>query len=484
MLIKHYFINKIAHSSYILAGQKTCAVIDPQRDVDVYIREARAMGVEITHILQTHLHADFISGHMDLAKKTGAKIYMAKSAKGTFEHVALSEGDTIQLENMKLSVIETPGHTPEHLCYIVTDESRGETPIGVFVGDTLFVGDVGRPDLFPEMANELAGKLYHSLHDKLMKLPDYCEVYPAHGAGSLCGRAMGAKYLTTIGYERKYNPVLQIKDKDEFIKSLTEDMPPAPDHFGRCSDINRDGPARITELPIMQELTVAQFKEKMKEADIQLVDSRAYLAFGSQHIPNSWHLDLSGNFPTFAGWVLPTDKDFLLIADDYQKAVESNTWARRVGVDRIVGYLDGGITAWITAGLDTNSIRQISAEDLHDMVIGDRKFVLIDVRAPAEFEDSHIEGAMNIPVADLRTKFEGLKKDGITILICSSGNRSSLGTSILAQYGFTNLYNVAGGMTGYSAAGYAKECKVCANPHGSRYYSDVVEVKPHWDSVE
>ncbi len=210
MRLKHFFINKIAHSSYLLVGNDTCAVIDPQRDVDLYINEARTLGVDITHIFQTHLHADFISGHMDLAEKTRAKIYAPKSANCTFEHIGLSEGDTVEIENMLLNVIETPGHTPEHVCYVVVDRSRGESPIGVFVGDTLFVGDVGRPDLFPDMAVELAGKLFHSLHDKLMKLPDYCEVYPAHGAGSLCGRAMGAKWVTTIGYERKFNPALQI----------------------------------------------------------------------------------------------------------------------------------------------------------------------------------------------------------------------------------------------------------------------------------
>lgn len=245
MLIKHFFMKKIAHSSYILAGQKSCAVIDPQRDIDIYIQEARSLGVEITHILQTHLHADFISGHMDLAEATGAKIYVAKSAECAFDHIPLSEEDTIKIENMLLKVIETPGHTPEHLCYVVTDTVRGDSPIGVFVGDTLFVGDVGRPDLFPDIAINLASKLYHSLHDKLLKLPDYCEVYPAHGAGSLCGRAMGAKYQTTIGYERNFNPALQIKDKDAFIKSLTENMPPAPDHFSRCSDINCKGPTQI-----------------------------------------------------------------------------------------------------------------------------------------------------------------------------------------------------------------------------------------------
>lgn len=484
MLLKHFFINKIAHSSYILAGQNTCAVIDPQRDVDVYVHEARAMGVNITHILQTHLHADFISGHMDLAQKTGAKIYVAKSAKCTFDHIPLSEGDTIEIEKMVLSVIETPGHTPEHLCYVVKDTSRGDSPIGVFVGDTLFVGDVGRPDLFPDIAKDLAGKLYYSLHDKLFKLPDYCEVYPAHGAGSLCGRSMGAKYLTTIGYERKYNPVMQIEDKEEFIRSLTENMPPAPDHFSRCSDINRQGPALLSDLPVMEELGVKDFKEKMTDPNIQVLDSRNYLAFGSQHIPNSWHLDLNGNFPTFAGWVLPTNNNFMLVADDYHKATESNTWMRRVGVDRVVGCLDGGISAWITAGLITNSIRQISAEDLHNLVTSTSDFVLVDVRAPGEFKENHIKGAINLPVADLRTRFNELQKDRLTVLICSSGNRSSLGTSILAQHGFSNLYNVAGGMTGYSAVGYTAECKVCSNPHGSRFFSEILNPANNWDSSE
>jgi glyoxylase-like metal-dependent hydrolase (beta-lactamase superfamily II)/rhodanese-related sulfurtransferase len=475
MLLKHYFVEKIAHSSYILAGQKSCAVIDPQRDIELYLREARQMGFQITHILQTHLHADFISGHMDLAKETGAKIYIAKSANCKFEHVPLVEDDTIAFENIDLRVLETPGHTPEHLSFVVTDKNRGESPIGVFVGDTLFVGDVGRPDLFPDMAKDLAGKLYHSLHDKLLKLPGYCEVYPAHGAGSLCGRSMGAKYLTTIGYERQYNPALQIEDKDEFIKSLTEDMPSAPDHFSRCSDINRQGPARVEELPRLARMSLVEFQERMEDADVILLDTRNYLAFGGQHIKGSWHLDLNGNFPTFAGWVLPIDQDILLIADSDQKAEEAVVWARRVGVDRIVGYLAGGLTGWLTSGLATGSVKQISAEKLHDMVLGDDDFTLIDVRAQAEFEENHIKGAINIETADLRTEFKGLDPHHRTILVCSSGNRSSLGTSILAQKGFTKLLNVSGGMTGYSAAGYAKECRVCANPHGSRYFSEIFE---------
>jgi len=470
MLLKHFFVEKIAHSAYILAGKKACEVIDPQRDVDVYIHAARELGVVISHIIETHLHADFISGHLDLAEKTGARIYAPKSAQCAFDHVALVEGDSILLEDMRLDVLETPGHTPEHISYVLTDTARGETPIGVFVGDVLFVGDVGRPDLFPNRAEELADKLYHSLHDKLLRLPDYCEVYPAHGAGSLCGRSMAAKYLTTIGYERRYNPALQIRDKAAFIHSLTSDMPPAPDHFSRCSDINRRGPARIEDLPVLEEMRAPQFQEQLRSPDTIVVDIRSYAAFAGMHVPGAWNIDMAGNFPIFAGWVLPPDKRILLVSDDYRDAFQANVLARRVGMDRIVGYLSGGMYAWGFSGRKIGDIRAISAEDLHDMVIGTDPIVLVDVRASHEFKDSHIEGAVNIPAPDMRTRYKELDPEKPTILICSSGNRSSLAGSILKQHGFKEVYNLAGGMTGYSASGFAKECAVCENPHGSRSF--------------
>lgn len=481
MLLKHYFIGKIAHSSYILAGKNICAVIDPRRDVDFYVGEARELGVDITHILETHLHADFISGHMDLAKRTGAKIYVPKVGECRFEHVALSEGDVIELEDMELKVLETPGHTPEGISYVVTDKSRGDSALGVFVGDTLFVGDVGRPDLFPDIAEELAGKLYHSLHDKLLELPDYCEVYPAHGAGSLCGRTLGAKWRTTIGYERKHNEALKVKDKAEFVKSLTSNMPPAPDHFSRCSDINRKGPVLTSDLPALDEIDPSRFKERIKDPNVIVLDARSYDAFGSQHIPGAWSIDFGGNFPTFSGWVLPTDKDILLVAEDYEEALQANIWAHRVGVDRIVGYLEGGMFAWAVAGLPTKDVHQISAEDLHEMVSGEShsNIVLLDVRAPREYEDNHIEGAVNMPAPDIRTRFKELDIGKPTVLICSTGHRSSLGASILRQHGFEDVYNVAGGMTGYSAAGYTKRCKICENPHGSRYFTDYLETHKH-----
>jgi len=469
MLLKHFFIEKIAHSSYILAGKETCAVIDPQRDVDLYLQEARSLGVRITHIFQTHLHADFLSGHMDLQAKTGAKIYVPASANCDFDHIPVAEGDVVKLEDMDLAVLETPGHTPEHVSYVVTDHSRGDNPIGVFVGDTLFVGDVGRPDLFPDMAVELAGKLYHSLHDKLMKLPDYVEVYPAHGAGSLCGRSMGAKWLSTIGYERLYNPTLQIQDKRDFIHSLSNDMPPAPDHFSRCSEINRQGPKKMDDLSVLKEVTIEDFTDLIDNPDVVILDVRPYASFASLHIPGAWHIDLHGNFPTFTGWVLPIDKDILMVADGHDDVLQANLWMRRVGMDRAVGYLQGSMVAWVTKGKKIEDILMISAEDLHERMMGEHDFVLVDVRAPLEFADSHITGAINIPAPDLRERFVELDPDQPTVLVCSSGNRSSLAGSILKQHGFKQVYNLAGGMTGYSAAGFAKECKVCVNPHGSRY---------------
>lgn len=469
MLLKHFFLGKIAHSSYILAGKETCAVIDPQRDVDLYIQEARSLGVRITHIIQTHLHADFVSGHVDLAARTGATIYAPASANCVFSHKPLIEGDIVKLEDMDLLVLETPGHTPEHVSFVVTDHSRGETPIGVFVGDTMFVGDVGRPDLFPDTAQELAGKLFHSLHDKLLKLPDYVEVYPAHGAGSLCGRSMGAKWLSTIGYERLYNRALQIADKGTFIKSLTTDMPPAPDHFSRCSEINRQGPTLIANLPALQEMNIQIFSEHLKNGNSIVLDVRPYASFASLHIPGAWHIDLNGNFPAFSGWVLPIEKDILLVADSYDDANLANLWMRRVGMDRVIGFLGGSMHAWISKGKKIADILMLSAEDLHDRVSGDENFVLVDVRAPLEFSDSHIEGAINIPAPELRSRYTELDPKKPTLLICSSGNRSSMAGSILKQHGFKSVYNVAGGMTGYSTAGYAKQCKICENPHGSRY---------------
>ena len=301
MIIHQYFIPGIAHSSYIVAGNRTCAVIDPARDIERYVDAAREMGLRITQILETHLHADFVSGHLDLADATGATIYAPQSGKCVYPHTPLGEGDTIPLEHIRFSVIETAGHTPEHICYIATDTTRGESQVALFSGDTLFVGDVGRPDLFPGRAEELASSLYDNLHKKILALPDECEVYPAHGMGSLCGRAMAAKRSSTIGYERKYNYALQIRDQEEFVRTLTSDMPAAPDHFARCSEINRVGPPRIRDLPSPVPMAPRSVSERIRSGDAFLLDIRSYPAFSGLHIPGAWNIDLAGNFAIQAG---------------------------------------------------------------------------------------------------------------------------------------------------------------------------------------
>ncbi len=450
MIVKHYYVEKIAHSSYILAGDTTCAVVDPSRDVTIYVEEARKLGLKITHILETHLHADFVSGHMELAERTGAKIVMPTAAKAEFDHEGVKEGDVFFIEDMKISVLETPGHTPEHVSFVVTDTATGDEPISVFVGDTLFVGDAGRPDLFPNRADELARKLYDSLFNKLLKLPDFCEVYPAHGAGSLCGKSMGAKYTSTIGYERKFNPVLQNKEVDVFVKALTEDMPGAPDHFSRSSKINAVGPKPIDQLPEMAILSPPDFKKMSEKEDTIIVDVRSYHAFGGLHIPMSYSLDASGNLPTFAGWVLPPEKKILMVAESYEQAKEAVLWMQRVGMDQTVGYLDGGLHNWAAMGYPVDKVPQMSPEEFKSMKDSD-DLILIDGRDKLAYEEDHIEGAINIPSPDLRTRYEELDLGKDVLIVCNSGVRSNLGISILKQKGFKQVMNLAGGMQGYLA---------------------------------
>ena len=468
MFVHQFFVKGLAHSSYLLGGTTTCAIIDPRRDIEVYIHAARAMGMKITHILETHLHADFISGHIDLAAQTGAVIYAPKAGKCAFKHVAVAEGDTFDIEDMTIGVLETPGHTPEHVSYVVTDRSRGSDPAAVFCGDTLFVGDVGRPDLFPGIAESLAAKLYDSLHKKLLSLPPFCAVYPAHGAGSLCGRAMGAMRTSTIGYEKKYNGALKIKDKKKFIATLTTNMPPAPDHFSRCSAVNGKGPALVDKLPPLKALAPAEFKKCMQQKNTIVLDCRPTAAFGGGHVPGSYHIDFGSNFSTFAGWILPPGMQVLLVTENPQQAADAIVLLRRVGHDRITGFLDGGIYEWAKAGLAFDTVPQLSVQQLHAQMQRRERFTLVDVRTPREFEAGHIEGAVNIPMPDLRTRFKEIETSLPAVVICNTGHRSSMGTSLLKQRGFKYVLNAAGGMTAYAAAGFTGACAVCTQLHGPR----------------
>jgi len=456
MLVRHFFIPGIAHSSYLLGGDRTCAIIDPARDVDRYLEAADEEGLAITHILETHLHADFVSGHMDLAEATGADIYAPASGDCAFPHIPVAGGDSFRIETLDISVRETPGHTPEHVVYVVTDTSRGDEPAGVFTGDTLFVNDVGRPDLFPGRARELATSLYHSLHDQIMSLPDMCMVYPAHGAGSLCGKAIGAMRWSTIGYERRYNEPLQVTDSERFIASLTGNMPPAPDHFGRCTEINRQGPALTRDLPAPAPLTAPEFRRAAGAGSTVVVDTRPYAAFGGVHIPGSYNLDSAGNVSTFAGWVLPPDREILLVGADPTDVQNTVIRLRRVGMDRVRGYLKGGMHAWSRSGYPAAHLPQLSAGEVNELVTGGQGAVL-DVRTPDEYAEGHVPGAVNMLAMDVRTRSAELDPGESYILMCGSGIRASLAGSILLQHGFNHLFNAAGGMAAYLAAGYPIE---------------------------
>jgi len=467
MILQQFFVPGIAHSSYLMGRGDVCAIIDPERHIQVYLEAARAQGMRITHILETHLHADFVSGHMDLAAATGAPIYIAESAECAFEHVAVNEGDTIELNGLEIDVLDTPGHTPEHVSYVVRDTARGSDPVAVFTGDTLFVGDVGRPDLFPGQAESLASALFDSLA-KLMQLPDFCEVYPAHGAGSLCGRAMGDKRTSTIGYERRYNPALQIADRAGFIHSLTHDMPAAPDHFARCSDINRQGPTRIDDLDPLKPVAPRELAYWTMGESRLLLDVRDYAAFGGLHIHGAWHNDLRGNFATFAGWMLPPYSEMTLVASDEAEALEARRQMQRVGLDRATGYLQGGMRAWVQAGLPIENVQQVSVERLSGAKGGRKPLVLLDVRSEREYDKAHLDEAVNIPLPELRTAYVELPCDVPIVALCSTGNRSSFAASLLQAHGFEGVASLAGGMAAISAGGFGPSCPVCYTGPGPR----------------
>ena len=448
MLIERFFVGDgISHISYLVAGQTKAIVIDPKRDIDDYINKAKELGVNIEAILITHLHADFIGGHYELAEKTGAKLYLPAKQESKREHIPVKEGDIIEIENIKIEVLDTPGHTPEHVSYIFTDLSRGDEPTAVFTGDTLFVGDVGRPDLFPDKKEELAEALYNSLQ-KLMKLPDFVEVYPAHGAGTLCGKALSTKRSSTIGYERKYNKLLNLS-KEDFIKTLLEGMPPAPDHFKRCSKINENGAPFLSELPKPKPLSVEDF-EKLIDENRTILDVRHYLSWIGGHIPNSLSMDYKFMpFSLFAGWILEPEKEILLLVERNTDVEEVSLKLRRVGIDNIIGYLENHTFAWAKAGKSIKSYKSISPNTLDKWIKEGKDIIILDVRATSELQNGKIENSINIPLPELRYRYEELDKNKEIVIYCGLGPRGALAGSILEQKGFENITVLAGGFTGW-----------------------------------
>ena len=366
MIIEQFYLGCLAHASYLIGCDGEAAVIDPQRDVDLYLDAATRHKLRIAHVIETHLHADFVSGHRELAERTGARIYLGARSGAKFDHVAVADGDTIRVGSCELRFIDTPGHTIESICVALTDPATSSSPCALFTGDTLFVGDVGRPDLAPDHTpQELAGLLYDSLHNKLLNLPDDVVVYPAHGAGSLCGRQMGAEHSSTIGRERDTNYALRIDGRDEFVKLMTADLPPRPEYFAADVELNRSGAPLLTQLPALRELGPGQAAELVRDGAV-LLDTRSAMDFAAAHIPGSVHIGLSGQYASWAARIIGLNSTVVLLTEDSERVREAHVRLARVGIEHVAGYLAGGIAAWIQAGFATEPLAQISVQQLAD----------------------------------------------------------------------------------------------------------------------
>lgn len=444
MVLEQYYLGCLAHASYLIGSKGEAAVIDPQRDVEIYLKSAREHGLEIRHIFETHLHADFVSGHLELAERTGAKIYLGAEAHAEFPHVDVREGDRILCGDLALEVLETPGHTVESICVLLHE---GGEPRMVFTGDTLFVGDVGRPDLAPNMTpEELAGLLYESLHTKLMTLPDDVRVYPAHGAGSLCGKQMSADKYSTIGRERIGNYALRAGSKEEFVELLTSDLPPRPEYFRSDVELNRRGAAALNDLPPMAQLSPAEVLRLQEEGAIVL-DTRPVMEYGVAHVPGSVHIGLSGQFASWAARLLGLHQRIVLTGEDEAKVHESRMRLARVGIENVAGYLFDGLTGWVWKGFPVEYIPQVSALEVEEWLTEKRDgLTLLDVREEGERKTAGvIEGSIGIPLGQLLANLDRLDREKYLFVHCKGGYRSSIATSLLRREGFRNAVNVTGG---------------------------------------
>ena len=480
MYFKQFYLGCLAHASYLIGSDGEAAVVDPQRDVDQYIDEAAAQGLKIKYVIETHLHADFVSGHRELAERTGAEIVFGKKAGASFPHRAVKDGDELSIGSVKLRVIETPGHTPESICVLVseTEEKAGEGARDpdraredarvpkLLTGDTLFIGDVGRPDLAggqgytPQL---MAAMMYDTLHNKILKLDDAVEVYPAHGAGSMCGKNLSNEKSSTIGQQRKFNYALQPMTKDEFVRMMTADLPDAPAYFPKDAEINRTGASSLNELPTLLALSPAEVLQHAQQGKV-ILDVRSAADFGSAHIPGSLNIGLGGQYASWAGTLISFDAPVVIVAESEEKANEAQCRLARVGLENVKGYLGGGIQAWRDAGFEIAAVPQITVAELKKLIENESDLQVIDVRRTGEYESGHAPRAATAPLANLRETLPklNLSPSRKTAVICAGGYRSSAATSIMQPLGFTNLVNVTGGTNAWIKAGYEVEMPATA----------------------
>ena len=460
--VRQFYLGCLAQASYMIASDGEAAVVDPRRDIEVYREAAAERGLRIRHVVETHLHADFVSGHRELAAETGATIHVSRSAGAGYPHHPVGEGDEIAVGSARLRVVETPGHTRDSICLLLFDAGAAE-PKAVFTGDTLFIGDVGRPDLAaaaagagtafadaaPATPQAQAGELYDSLHGKLLALPDAVVVYPGHGAGSMCGRNLSKETVSTIGEQRRNNYALQPMTRDAFVRMMTTDLPEVPAYFGRDVRTNREGPALLAELPPAPSLSPRDVARLARDGAIVL-DTRPSAAFGAAHVPGSMQIGLDGQFASWAGTVIPAGARIVIVAESAEKVEEARIRLARVGIDAVEGYLDGGIAAWNAQGLPLASTEQITVDELAHR-LGEGACRVLDVRRPAEWSAGHIADALAHPLGDLG-RFDAAGGAPVAI-ICAGGFRSSIAASLLERRGVAGIANVVGGMAAWSAAG-------------------------------
>lgn len=470
MYFKQFYLGCLAHASYLIGSASEAAVVDPQRDIAQYLDEATAQGFKIKYVIETHLHADFVSGHRELAARTGAQIVFGQKANAAFPHLAVKDGDELPVGQIKLRVLETPGHTPESISVLVIDPALSEQPLKVLTGDTLFIGDVGRPDLASAQqsskgysSEQMAGLLYDSLHGKLLTLADAVEVYPAHGAGSLCGRNMSKETSSTIGQQRQFNYALQPMPKDAFVKMMTTDLPEVPAYFPKDVELNRSGATELTALSRPAELTVASV-QSAQAAGALVLDVRASAAYANGHIPGALNIGLGGQFASWAGTLLPLGAPLVLVAEDLAQVDEAVLRLARVGIESVQGYLGGGMYAWDQAGLPVARIAQWTVDELQRQLAARTDLQIIDVRRPGEFNNGHVPGACLAQLAELEKHVAEFDAQRPTVVICQGGYRSIMGAGILAQHGFTQLFDVVGGTSAWVNTGYAVEGESEAAP--------------------
>ncbi len=452
--VERFYLGCLAHASYMVGSECVAAVIDPQRDVDIYLEAAAQKGWKIEHIIETHVHADFVSGHRELAERTGARIYLGEGSGAEFPHVAVKDGDELNFGNCHLKFLQTPGHTVESICILMNDASQPDRPGILFTGDTLFVGDVGRPDLSGTYTpQQLAAILYQSLHEKVLRLPDETQIYPAHGAGSLCGRQMSSESSSTIGKQKQTNYALMAKSSEEFVHLLTDNLSTAPEYFAQEVDLNRKGAAPISQLPAPAALSAPEVLRLQQEGTV-VVDTRPASEFAAAHVPGSIHIALTGQYASWAARILGLQTKLIIVGEDADHVRESQLRLARVGLESISGYLDAGVAGWVRSGYELESIPQITAPDLAELRKQEPESVtVLDVREEAELSGGAIEGAIRIPLGKLMNRTSELNPTKLTVVHCKGGYRSSIATSILRRGGFRDIANLMGGFDAWKAAG-------------------------------